>query len=79
MAKKKNEELAGDSDGDYEEEPNFEDPEGYVDNITDEGIYFLSSRKEKKIRKKCPRFKASTLFNQQISESSVHLIKFIVF
>jgi hypothetical protein len=42
MAKKKNEELAGDSDGgDYEEEPNFDDPEGFVDNITDEGIYFI--------------------------------------
>lgn len=38
MAKKKSEEYGADgNDGDYEEEPNFEDPEGYVDDIPDEG------------------------------------------
>lgn len=39
MAKKKSEEHnsgAGD-DQDIEEEPNFEDPEGFVDDISDEG------------------------------------------
>lgn len=32
MARKKNDEYSGD-----EEEPDFEDPEGFVDDITDEG------------------------------------------
>lgn len=35
MAKKKSEEPP--AEGDVEEEPNFEDPEGYVDDISDEG------------------------------------------
>ena len=39
MAKKKSEEYTGDSgdDNDYEEEPNFDDPEGFVDDVPDEG------------------------------------------
>ena len=35
MAKKKNEESTNDQD--FDEEPNFEDPEGFVDDISDEG------------------------------------------
>lgn len=34
MAKKRNEEY---SDDEYPDEPNFEDPEGFVDEVTDEG------------------------------------------
>lgn len=34
MAKKRNEEY---SDDEYPDEPNFEDPEGFVDDVTDEG------------------------------------------
>lgn len=46
MAKKKNEEYTGDSDeGDYGDEPNFEDPEGFVDNVTDEGMKKKSKKK----------------------------------
>ena len=38
MAKKKNEEYADDSgDEDCGEEPNFEDPDGFVDDVTDDG------------------------------------------
>lgn len=39
MAKKKSEEHSGAdaNDSDYQEEPNFEDPPGFVDNISDEG------------------------------------------
>lgn len=37
MAKKKNEEYS-DDDQDYVEEPNFDDPEGFVDDINDEGM-----------------------------------------
>lgn len=36
MAKKKNEQYS-DDDQDYEDEPNFSDPEGFVDDVTDEG------------------------------------------
>lgn len=37
MAKKKNEEYS-DDDQDYVEEPNFDDPEGFVDDVDDDGI-----------------------------------------
>lgn len=39
MAKKKSDEHSGAdaNDSDYNEEPNFEDPPGFVDNISDEG------------------------------------------
>lgn len=39
MAKKKSEEYAGDSgdENEYGDEPNFEDPDGFVDDISDEG------------------------------------------
>lgn len=40
MARKRNAEYTGDSDdGEFEEEPvdTFEDPEGFVDDISDEG------------------------------------------
>lgn len=39
MAKKKSEEHSGAdaNDSDYQEEPNFDDPPGFVDNISDEG------------------------------------------
>lgn len=39
MARKRNEEYTGDSDGEFEEEPveSFEDPEDFVDEISDEG------------------------------------------
>lgn len=36
MAKKKSEDATNDQD--YEEEQNFEDPEGFVDDISDEGM-----------------------------------------
>lgn len=36
MAKKKNEQYS-DDDQDYGDEPNFDDPEGFVDDVTDEG------------------------------------------
>lgn len=36
MAKKKNEEYS-DDDQDYADEPNFDDPEGYVDDVDDDG------------------------------------------
>ncbi len=36
MAKKKNEQYS-DDDQDYGDEPNFDDPEGFVDDATDEG------------------------------------------
>ena len=48
MAKKKSEDKSGESventknDGEFssnEDEPNFSDPEGYVDDISDEGNY----------------------------------------
>ncbi|XP_055902277.1 eukaryotic translation initiation factor 3 subunit B [Eupeodes corollae] len=40
MAKKKSEDYTGDSgdDNDYDEEPNFDDPEGFVDDIPDEEL-----------------------------------------
>lgn len=53
MAKKKSEDKNSQnednakSDGDVssnDEEPNFSDPEGYVDDISDEGIYRLKSK-----------------------------------
>lgn len=40
MARKRNEEYIGESDdGEFEEEPveSFEDPEGFVDTVSDEG------------------------------------------
>jgi hypothetical protein len=43
MARKRNEEYIGDSDdGEFEEEPveSFEDPEDFVDDVTDEGKKF---------------------------------------
>jgi len=42
MAKKKSEEHSGAdaNDSDYNEEPNFEDPPNFVDNISDEGKFF---------------------------------------
>lgn len=44
MAKKKNEEITGDSDeGEFGEEPNFEDPDGFVDNVSDEGKFKVLS------------------------------------
>lgn len=40
MAKKKNEQYS-DDDQDYGDEPNFDDPEGFVDDVTDEGkLYY---------------------------------------
>jgi len=41
MAKKKSEEHSGAdaNDSDYNEEPNFEDPPNFVDNISDEGEF----------------------------------------
>lgn len=51
MAKKRNEEYIGDDDDDqFVEEPveEFEDPPGYVDEITDEGM-----RKNRHEFKKC--------------------------
>lgn len=44
MAKKKNEEYADSGeDGEYQEEPNFEDPDGFVDDINDEGAFKAAS------------------------------------
>lgn len=43
MARKRNEEYIGDSDdGEFEEEPveSFEDPEGFVDDVADDGKIF---------------------------------------
>lgn len=39
MAKKKGENYDSDGgdDQDYDEEPNFDDPEGFVDDVSDEG------------------------------------------
>lgn len=38
MAKKKSDDQSSDGgDIDYEDEPNFEDPEDFVDDVTDEG------------------------------------------
>lgn len=41
MAKKKSEEHSGAdaNDSDYTEEPNFDDPPNFVDNISDEGKF----------------------------------------
>ena len=36
MARKKNPEEFEDDDGDFGEEPNFDDPDDFVDDITDE-------------------------------------------
>lgn len=36
MAKKKNEEYSDDDQG-YGDEPNFDDPKGYVDDVSDDG------------------------------------------
>lgn len=36
MAKKKNEEYSDDDQG-YGDEPNFDDPKGFVDDVSDEG------------------------------------------
>lgn len=62
MARKRNEEYIGDSDdGEFEEEPveSFEDPEDFVDDVTDEG---------KKI-KKSPRIQCDkVLLNRRQSE-----------
>lgn len=44
MVKKKSEDSNNDfsDDYDYGEEPNFDDPEGFVDDITDEGkVHFM--------------------------------------
>lgn len=44
MARKRNEEYIGDSDdGEFEEEPvdTYEDPEGFVDDVSDEGKLFF--------------------------------------
>lgn len=38
MARKRNEEYIGDSDdGEFDEEPDFEDPEDFVDEVDDQG------------------------------------------
>lgn len=37
MAKKKNEEYSDDDQG-YGDEPNFDDPKGYADDVADEGV-----------------------------------------
>jgi translation initiation factor 3 subunit B len=37
MAKKKNEQYS-DDEQDYNDEPNFDDPEGFVDDVSDEGM-----------------------------------------
>lgn len=39
MAKKRNEEY---SDDEYPDEPNFDDPEGFVDDVTDEGMCMVN-------------------------------------
>lgn len=42
MAKKKSDDQTSDAEDEiYEEEPNFDDPEGYVDDICDEGELIL--------------------------------------
>lgn len=42
MAKKKSDDQTSDGENEtYEEEPNFEDSEGYVDEISDEGELYL--------------------------------------
>lgn len=46
MARKRNEEYIGDSDdGEFEEEPvdTFEDPDEFVDDISDEGELFFAT------------------------------------
>ena len=42
MAKKKdgNYDSDGEENLDFEAEPNFEDPEGFVDDVSDEGMYY---------------------------------------
>lgn len=46
MAKKKSEEHSGAdaNDSDYNEEPNFDDPPNFVDNISDEGKFDCCQR-----------------------------------
>lgn len=40
MAKKRNEEYADSGeDGEYQEEPNFDDAPGFIDDISDEGRF----------------------------------------
>lgn len=39
MAKKKLEEQSDCGEEDYEDQPNFDDPEGFVDNVTDEELF----------------------------------------
>lgn len=49
MAKKRNEEYIGDDDdGEFVEEPveEFEDPPGFVDDISDEGKKFATNSKK---------------------------------
>ena len=42
MARKRNEEYIGDSDdGEFEEEPDFEDPEDFVDEVDDPGKKYV--------------------------------------
>lgn len=43
MAKKKLDGYDGDNANgtDYDEEPNFDDPEGFVDDVTDDGKFFF--------------------------------------
>lgn len=50
MAKKKLDGYDGDSanGADFDEEPNFDDPEGFVDDVTDEGKFFDKSWPHKK-------------------------------
>lgn len=45
MAKKKLDGYDGDNSnsGDFDEEPNFDDPEGFVDDVTDEGKRLVPS------------------------------------
>lgn len=44
MAKKKSDDQTSDGEDEtYEEEPNFDDPEGFVDDISDEGEYMRNT------------------------------------
>lgn len=51
MAKKKNEELTGDSDEEYVEEQNFEDPPGFVDDVSEEGKFHSDFLERPKVKK----------------------------
>lgn len=71
MAKKKGENYDSDGadDQDFEEEPNFDDPEGFVDDVADDGrlpflpyvlrllLLFLTSARKWERKRRCPRIR----------------------